>query len=225
MTNLSRRWFLRQLVRTGLVTWIGGEMLGACGQPETPPATRAPRPTLAEVGVTANATTAVKAREIALPAPRTQGTFSLEEALARRRSIRAYTGVLLSLEDIAQLFWATQGITRSWGGRTAPSAGASYPLEVYAATAEGVYHYLPAGHRAVVTTEEDIRMYLDVSAAFSFSWPDHSDFASADHHFGRPGPRVIVRAHRETIGTSVQDSNDVSLAALGHGPIPGQDVP
>jgi len=101
-----------------------------------------------------------EAKEIRLPAPRMKGPLSLEETLSRRRSIRAYTEKQLSLEDIAQLFWAAQGMTRSWGGRTAPSAGALYPLEIYAATAEGVYHYLPAGHRAEVTLQEDIREEL-----------------------------------------------------------------
>jgi SagB-type dehydrogenase family enzyme len=102
----------------------------------------------------------VQGREIRLPQPRTEGPSSLEEALSERRSIRAYADRPLSLEDIAQLFWAAQGVTRSWGGRTAPSAGALYPLEIYAATAEGVYHYLPAGHRAEVALQEDIREEL-----------------------------------------------------------------
>jgi len=105
-------------------------------------------------------TVSMEAKEIRLPAPRMKGPLSLEEALSQRRSIRAYTDKPLSLEDIAQLFWAAQGVTRSWGGRTAPSAGALYPLEIYAATGEGVYHYLPAGHRAEVTLQEDIRQAL-----------------------------------------------------------------
>ncbi len=84
----------------------------------------------------------------------------LEKALSQRRSVRAYTDIPLDLEDIAQLFWAAQGITCSWGGRTAPSAGALYPLEIHAATADGVYHYLPAGHRAKVTIQEDVRQAL-----------------------------------------------------------------
>jgi SagB-type dehydrogenase family enzyme len=99
-------------------------------------------------------------KEIRLPPPRTKGPSSLEETLSQRRSIRAYADKPLSLQDVAQLFWAAQGVTRSWGGRTTPSAGALYPLEIYAAVAEGVYHYLPAGHRAEVALEEDIREAL-----------------------------------------------------------------
>jgi SagB-type dehydrogenase family enzyme len=105
-------------------------------------------------------TASAQANEIPLSAPLTKGPLSLEEALSRRSSVRAYADRPLSLDDIAQLFWAAQGVTRPWGGRTAPSAGALYPLEIYAATAQGVYHYLPAAHRAEVTLQEDIRQAL-----------------------------------------------------------------
>ncbi|MGB9880488.1 MAG: SagB/ThcOx family dehydrogenase, partial [Anaerolineae bacterium] len=98
--------------------------------------------------------------EIQLPQPNTKGSMSLEETLLRRRSVRMYRQGPLSLQDIAQLFWAAQGVTVSWGGRTAPSAGALYPLEIYAATANGVYHYLPREHRARITMPEDIRQAL-----------------------------------------------------------------
>ena len=84
---------------------------------------------------------------IALPTPRLKGTLTLEEALAKRRSVREFTAEQLSLEEIGQLLWAAQGITHPAGYRTAPSAGALYPLEVYVTTPEGVYHYDPQGHR------------------------------------------------------------------------------
>ena len=82
-------------------------------------------------------------QEMALPQPRLQGEVSLEETLARRRSVRSFTEEELTLEEISQLLWAAQGLTAGWGGRTAPSAGALYPLEVYVATANGLYHYVP----------------------------------------------------------------------------------
>jgi len=89
-----------------------------------------------------------KAEVISLPAPRLDSTVSLEETLRRRRSVRAYADEPLTLEEIGQLFWAAQGITDERGFRTAPSAGALYPLELYALTDDGLYHYLPQGHRA-----------------------------------------------------------------------------
>lgn len=86
--------------------------------------------------------------EITLPAPRPDSDVSLEKALQQRRSVRAYSNEPLTLEEIGQLFWAAQGITNERGLRTAPSAGALYPLELYAATDDGLYHYVPQGHRA-----------------------------------------------------------------------------
>lgn len=95
-----------------------------------------------------------------LPPPRLESDVSLEEALSRRRSVRDYTEELLTWEELSQLLWATQGITAEWGGRTAPSAGALYPLEVYVATAEGVYHYLPQEHRVEMVSSSDVRQAL-----------------------------------------------------------------
>lgn len=97
---------------------------------------------------------------IVLPAPRTTSDVSLEEALASRRSVREFESTALTLEEISQLLWAAQGITSESGGRTAPSAGALYPLEVYVATADGVYHYLPEGHRAEILSRADLRAAL-----------------------------------------------------------------
>jgi len=99
-------------------------------------------------------------QEMALPQPRLKGEVSLEETLARRRSVRSFTGQELTLEEISQLLWAAHGITAGWGGRTAPSAGALYPLEVYVATANGLYHYVPQGHKVIVVSRDDLRLKL-----------------------------------------------------------------
>lgn len=83
---------------------------------------------------------------IKLPPPKLEGTMSVEEAIAKRRSIREYTGEPLTLQDVSQLLWAAQGITdpiRKF--RAAPSAGATYPLEVYVVVKEGGVEGLPAG--------------------------------------------------------------------------------
>ncbi len=92
-----------------------------------------------------------------LPQPRTSSEVSLEETLARRHSVRQYTDEPLTMDHISQLLWTAQGITRDWGGRTAPSAGALYPIEIYVATVEGVYHYLPDGHQAETLSHQDLR--------------------------------------------------------------------
>lgn len=102
-------------------------------------------------------TASPQTEEIALPAPRLKGEMSLEETLAARRSVREFTEEEVTLEEISQLLWAAQGITADWGGRTAPSAGALYPLEVYVATADGLYHYVPQGHKAIIESRADLR--------------------------------------------------------------------
>lgn len=112
---------------------------------------------------------------IALPKPAKDGQVSVEQALWQRRSVRDFSDKPLSLDQVAQLLWAAQGITDSAGHRTAPSAGALYPLEVYlvAGAVEGleagVYHYLPESHELLFTTGGDLR--TDVAdAALGQHW-------------------------------------------------------
>jgi SagB-type dehydrogenase family enzyme len=99
-----------------------------------------------------------------LPAPDTNGRVSLEQALLRRRSIREYGTQELTEAEVSQLLWAAQGITGPGGLRTAPSAGALYPLELYLATRTGLHHYEPRGHRLVRSSGEDPRRALSRAA-------------------------------------------------------------
>jgi SagB-type dehydrogenase family enzyme len=99
----------------------------------------------------------VSAHILELPAPELKGRMSLEQALAVRRSVREFTRQTLTERELSQLLWAAQGITRADGLRTAPSAGALYPLEVWVATASGFYHYEPHKHRLTQHLERDLR--------------------------------------------------------------------
>ncbi len=104
---------------------------------------------------------------LTLPPPRTKGELSLEEVLARRRSLREYADRPLTEEQIGQLLWAAYGITgQRWGYalHTAPSAGALYPLEFYVVTPEGVFHYEPQGHRCHQRHTGDLRLPLSQAA-------------------------------------------------------------
>lgn len=108
--------------------------------------------------------------EIKLPAAQLKGGVSLEEALAERRSRRDYKKEPLVLKEVAQLLWAAQGMTADWGGKTAPSAGATYPLEVYIVVGKveglepGLYHYIPDSHSMKKVLEGDIRRQLSSAA-------------------------------------------------------------
>jgi SagB-type dehydrogenase family enzyme len=97
---------------------------------------------------------------ITLPAPRTEGDLSLEAALAQRRSVRSFTEARLTLEETGQLLWAAQGVTSDWGGRTAPSAGALYPLELYVVTPDHVARYRPDRHAMEIWLEGDRRQAI-----------------------------------------------------------------
>ena len=112
---------------------------------------------------------------ITLPEPRLESKVSLEETLFKRRSVREYANLPLALGDVSQLLWAAQGITTEWGGRTAPSAGGLYPLEVYLVVgsvenlAPGVYKYKPQGHELVEIRDGDVREEL-AKAALDQTW-------------------------------------------------------
>lgn len=112
---------------------------------------------------------------IQLPPPSTQGTVSVEETLEKRRSIRNYSGGSISLEEVSQLLWAAQGFTTPDGRRTAPSAGALYPLEVFLVAGNvqnlpvGIYRYQPDGHRLTLVKTGDYRQQLS-NASLGQRW-------------------------------------------------------
>lgn len=109
---------------------------------------------------------------IQLPSPRKDGPMSVEKSLNERRSVRQYRpNEPLQLEEISQLLWSAQGTTSDEGLRTAPSAGALFPLEIYLVAGNvrnlhvGVYHYDPRRHAVLRVQLEDVRCDLRRSAA------------------------------------------------------------
>jgi SagB-type dehydrogenase family enzyme len=103
---------------------------------------------------------------IKLPAAKSKGKLSLEEAIQARRSIRTYSNAPLKLQDVSQLLWAAQGITGPNGLRTAPSPIAVYLVQVYLVAGNveglkpGVYSYKPQGHSLEQSREGDLRQQL-----------------------------------------------------------------
>ena len=108
------------------------------------------------------------------PNPVFSSPTSIEEALKKRRSIRIYNSQSLTMQQIAQLLWAAQGITSNNGFRTTPSAGALYPLEFYLVARDienlspGIYHYVPRKHILQKLRDGDVRIEL-AKAAFGQS--------------------------------------------------------
>jgi len=107
---------------------------------------------------------------INLPAVRHNGGITVEQALAKRRSVRHYRDDPLSLNEISQLLWSAQGVTDSRGFRTAPSAGALYPLEIYlvagnvSTLSPGIYKYLSLEHTLAKISHGDQRTALSRAA-------------------------------------------------------------
>jgi SagB-type dehydrogenase family enzyme len=108
--------------------------------------------------------------KITLPKPVYSSETSLEAALLNRKSTRSYRDESLALFEVGQLLWAAQGITRPGGYRTAPSAGALYPLEVYLLAGDvidldsGFYKYNPESHELWGLFEGDKRAELTRAA-------------------------------------------------------------
>lgn len=102
---------------------------------------------------------------IDLKPPRAKGNLTVEESIGKRRSVREFKSAPLTMDEIGQLLWAAQGVTESRTGlRASPSAGATYPLEVYVVTSDGLYHYRPDGHKLVLKHEGDLRKKLSEAA-------------------------------------------------------------
>lgn len=104
---------------------------------------------------------------IQLPAPSLSGDLSLEAALNMRRSVRDYGDRPLRIQEVAQLLWAAQGVTEPRRGlRTAPSAGATFPLEIFVAAgnvsglAAGLYRYRPLSHTLESVIPGELRSAL-----------------------------------------------------------------
>ncbi len=103
-------------------------------------------------------------KQITLPAPLTSGTISVEQAIHQRRSTRSFKDEAISLAQISQILYATQGISHKERGlRTVPSAGAIYPMELYVligkpdGIAPGLYRYIPNTHSLELLQSGDLR--------------------------------------------------------------------
>ena len=106
-----------------------------------------------------------EAKAIQLPSAKTSSNVSLESALVARRSVRSFSDKNLSYEQLSQLSWAGQGITdKEKGYRTAPSAGAIFPMIIYFAIEEGLFEYEPQSHVLRQIVENDVRRELSRSA-------------------------------------------------------------
>jgi SagB-type dehydrogenase family enzyme len=111
---------------------------------------------------------------IKLPSPQLKGKVSLEETILRRRAVRRYRRKPLELSQLSQILWSAQGITGTREFRAAPSAGATYPLEIFVFVGKqsviasevkqapeelqaGIYHYEAGSHSLSLHKPADLR--------------------------------------------------------------------
>lgn len=106
-----------------------------------------------------------KPADIKLPEPRTTGGKSLMAAIKDRRSTRAFSRTPLSLQELSEILWAAYGLTRDYAGtgigatgsHAVPTAHNWQELDVYVATADGLYCYDWMGHRLEGVLGKDVR--------------------------------------------------------------------
>jgi SagB-type dehydrogenase family enzyme len=143
---------------------------------------------------------------VRLPPPELRGKVSLEEAIAKRRSVRRYRTDPLTLSQLSQILWSAQGSTGRGELRAAPSAGATYPLEIFAvigkqAVAEleaGIYNYQADSHSLVCSRPGDLRRELARAAldqGFIASAPVDiiicAIYTRTSYTYGRRGERYV----------------------------------
>ena len=152
------------------------------------------------------------AGDLSLPSPSRKGTVSVEEALSSRRSHRSFQGRALSLKQFSQMLWAAYGVTAVAPGRqlkTAPSAGATYPIDIYAVVGEGgvesvapgVYYYRPESHSLRPVSSGDVRTQV-AAACLRQMWMAPApllivitgEYARCSAKYG---PRGVIYTHIE----------------------------
>jgi len=94
---------------------------------------------------------------IQLSSPEMDKGRPLMQVLKERNSGRTYADKALTLQDLSNLLWAADGITREDGRRTAPSARNAREFDIYIITRDGIYVYEPIRNELIPVAEGDHR--------------------------------------------------------------------
>ncbi|MDH7507704.1 MAG: SagB/ThcOx family dehydrogenase, partial [Candidatus Thermoplasmatota archaeon] len=126
--------------------------------------------------------------KILLEKPQILSKSTLFDMLKKRKSIRDFSDKPLSMIQLSYLLWASTGMQRKEYGyefRTAPSAGALYPIETYLVVNKveninpGVYHYaikehilekLKSGDFSIDVARAALDQFMCAKAAVVFVW-------------------------------------------------------
>lgn len=163
---------------------------------------------------------------ITLPEPQRTGGMSIWTVIAKRRSVRAYTDEILSLEELSQLLWATQGVRETVRGpyaefklRTAPSAGGLYPIETYICVnrveglKRGIYHYVIGDHVIELIEEGDFGKDVQAGALDQKIARDAAVVFIWSAVFDRSKWKYLQRAYRYIFLDAGHIAQNLALAA------------
>lgn len=159
---------------------------------------------------------------IKLPAPEFTNK-SIEECIQARRSIRSFKDKALALQEISNILWAAQGITeKNKGFRAAPSAGATYPLEIFIAKKDGLFRYIPQSHSIKKEKDKDLRKDIAKAALEQMFVADAglvivitAVFDRTTWRYGKRGVRYVYIE----VGHCAQNIH-LEVVALGLGSVP-----
>jgi SagB-type dehydrogenase family enzyme len=167
-----------------------------------------------------------EAPRVELPAPERAGGMPVWEAIGRRRSVRDFGRISLSAAGLSQLLWASQGVTRVRGEhalRTAPSAGALYPIETYLSIqlvegmGQGIYHYSVREHELELLRSGDFRAAVAEAALDQGFLAEAAVVFAWTAVFARSKWKYKERAYRYVYLDAGHIAQNVALAAVALG--------
>jgi SagB-type dehydrogenase family enzyme len=186
------------------------------------------------------ATFAQELKAIQLPAPQMDGGKPLMRALKERASARAFSPEKLPPQTLSNLLWAAFGVNRpASGGRTAPSANNSQDMDVYVATADGLFLYDAKAHALKQIVADDIRalagrqafvkdapvnlIYVSDLSKMARAAPEDKEFYAAAHT-GFISQNVYLYCASEGLATVVRAMIDRPALAKAMGLRPDQKI-
>ncbi|MCM8787725.1 MAG: SagB/ThcOx family dehydrogenase [Candidatus Omnitrophica bacterium] len=141
--------------------------------------------------------------QVKLPPPKTESNFSLEKAIASRRSIRDFSSKPIKIEELSQILWAAYGKNK-YGKITTPSAGALYPLKIYViclnieGLKKGLYLYQPLQHALIFISDFNLEKKL-AKSCLGQKWVEEAaaniiicaNYEITTSHYGERGKRYV----------------------------------
>jgi SagB-type dehydrogenase family enzyme len=166
------------------------------------------------------------APKVELPAAAEKGGMTAWEAIGKRRSVRDFRSVPINATELSQLLWASQGVTKVVGDyalRSAPSAGALYPVETYVSAQmverlePGIYHYGVRGHQLELLRAGDFRAAVAEAALDQGFLAEAAVVFAWTAVFDRSKWKYKQRAYRYVYLDAGHIAQNVALAAVALG--------